>query len=87
MKKFTKICLITALILFVVGIAFCSLFGMAGGYSQLESIRGENDLTIHIGDLRFGIPYRFWSFGIWDDGIDRGWNLLAGGKELAGHET
>lgn len=86
MKKFTKVCLLTALILFIVGIAFCSLFGIAGGYSQLESIGRKNDLTVHIGGLQFGIPYRFWSFGIWDDGINRGWNLLAGGKELAGHE-
>ena len=86
MKKFTKICLITALILFIVGIAFCSLFGMAGGYSQLESIGGRNDFTVHIGNMRFGIPYHFWNFGIWDGGFDRGWNILADSKELNGRE-
>lgn len=86
MKKFTKICLFTALVLFIVGIVFCSLFGMAGGYSQLENIGGRNDLTVHIGNLRFGIPYRFWDFGIWDNEIDWRWDILEGGKELAGHE-
>lgn len=86
MKKFTKICLLSALILFIIGITFCGLFGIAGGFSQLRNIGGRNDLTVHIGDLRFGIPYHFGSFGIWDDGIDRGWNLLSGGKELTGYE-
>lgn len=86
MKKFTKVCLLTALILLIVGIAFCSLFGMAGGYSQLESIRGSNDLTVHLGNLQFGIPYRFWHFGIWDNAIDWRWDILTGGKELVGHE-
>lgn len=35
MKKFTKGCLITALTLFILGCAFCGIFGTLGGFVQL----------------------------------------------------
>lgn len=35
MKKFTKVCLIAALTLFILGCAFCGIFGTLGGFGQL----------------------------------------------------
>lgn len=72
MKKFTKICMITALITFIIG---CLLFGVGalfGGLRQLEHIN-VRAVT--------GIPFRFartnsiWSFGFWDDDRDDDWEL------------
>ena len=37
MKKFTKGCLITALILFIIGCIFCLTFGTLGGFRQIDS--------------------------------------------------
>ncbi|MCM1047277.1 MAG: DUF4097 domain-containing protein [Clostridiales bacterium] len=36
MKKFTKWCLITALVLFTIGCVFCGVFGIFGGFEQLR---------------------------------------------------
>lgn len=40
MKKFTKGCLITALVLFIIGCVMCGVFGLLGGYRQLEQMDG-----------------------------------------------
>lgn len=46
MKKFTKGCLITALVLFIFGCAFYGICGFMGGFQQLEAWRGH--------------PFRLW---------------------------
>ncbi len=63
MKKFTKVCLVTAGVLFVIGCILCGSFGAMGGFSQINS---------HIGWL----DYDFFGFldsvmyGDWD--VDHG---------------
>ena len=51
MKKFTKGCLLTALILFILGCAICVVCGILGGFRQIES-----------GSLNgvMGIPFGFY---------------------------
>lgn len=85
MKKFTKVCLITSLILLIIGIAFYNVFGFAGGFSQLESAGNWKGMPVNIGNLRFGFaPVRFFGITLWDE--EDGWDFLAGGTELAGHK-
>lgn len=47
MKKFTKGCLMTALILFLVGIVICGVCGFLGGFRQIREMNG-------IGGIPFG---------------------------------
>ena len=47
MKKFTKGCLMTALILFLVGIVICGVSGLLGGFRQIREMNG-------IGGIPFG---------------------------------
>lgn len=47
MKKFTKGCLMTALILFLVGIVICGVCGLLGGFRQIREMNG-------IGGIPFG---------------------------------
>lgn len=47
MKKFTKGCLMTALILFLVGVVICSVCGLLGGFRQIREMNG-------IGGIPFG---------------------------------
>ncbi len=67
MKKFTKICLATALVTFLIGCLLGAVGTMLGGLRQLEHVSVEH-LT--------GIPFRFvrngadFSFGFWDDEDD-----------------
>ena len=63
MKKFTKGCLITALVALVIGAVICGVGGLLGGFRILDNmdVRGIT-----------GIPfvYRhgwFYGFGLWDD--------------------
>lgn len=60
MKKFTKICLLTAFVLFITGIVFFYIFGVAGGFHQLERIGygNKNSFTFHFGKLGVNIPFR-----------------------------
>lgn len=48
MKRFTKGCLFTALALLAVGSVFCGMFGMLGGFRQLDSIERGG---VHLGKL------------------------------------
>lgn len=41
MKKFTKGCLLTALTLLILGCAFCSIFGILGGFRQLDNLNAN----------------------------------------------
>ena len=47
MKKFTKGCLMTALILFLVGVVICGVSGLLGGFRQIREMNG-------IGGIPFG---------------------------------
>lgn len=40
MKKFTKVCLLTALILFILGCLICGVCGLLGGFGQLGNLNG-----------------------------------------------
>lgn len=68
MNKFTKGCLLTALVLLIIGFVLSGVCWLLGGYRQLEGIQ---DLT--------GIPFvfyrgegRHWSIGFMDDGSEFG---------------
>lgn len=52
MKKFTKICLTTALVLFLTGLVLCIVCGLLGGFRQLNKMDG-----------RYSIPFVSWSDG------------------------
>lgn len=60
MKKFTKGCLITALVLFIVGFAFYGIFGLLGGFRQLESRQGH---VFHFWGHDIRLAYS--GFGLW----------------------
>ena len=70
MKKFTKGCLITALILFIIGCIFCLTFGTLGGFRQIDS---KAYRIVRLGGLgNLGIGFDGNSFGIlriddWDE--------------------
>ncbi len=65
MKKFTKGCLITALILFIIGCIFCLTFGLMGGFEQIDS-RAYRVLRLGgLGNLVIG--YNGNAFGIFSD--------------------
>lgn len=59
MKRFTKGCLTTALILFLVGIVICGVCGLLGGFRQLAEMDGIGGIPFgfHVdddGDWQFG---------------------------------
>lgn len=60
MKKFTKGCLITALVLFIVGFAFYAIGGFMGGFRQLEPWQGR---TFNFWGHNFRLAYS--GFGLW----------------------
>lgn len=70
MKKFTKICLVTAIVTFIAGIVLFGVGALFGGLRQLEHINVRT-LT--------GIPFRFvrnngvFSFGFFDEHWDDDW--------------
>jgi hypothetical protein len=60
MKKFTKGCLLTALVLLIVGCAFYGVGGLMGGFRQLESWQGH---TFNFWGHNFKLAYS--GFGLW----------------------
>ncbi len=58
MKKFTKGCLLTALVLFLVGLLLCAACGLAGGFRQLYKMGGM-----------YSIPFVSWIDGAGGWGI------------------
>ncbi len=59
MKKFTKGCLMTALVLFIVGFVVCMVCGLLGGFRQLEEMDGLGWIPFRysrnaIGGVEFG---------------------------------
>ncbi len=74
MKKFTKGCLFTALILLVTGCIFCSVFGFLGGFQQLDQ-KGKRMYELGFGDLKFGYTGNGFGFGAWnEDEWDAEWD-------------
>lgn len=73
MKKFTKGCLITALILFVFGCAFWGICGYMGGFRQLDNLNINREKFFSIGWNGFRWRYNGNWFGIWDDDFDDDW--------------
>lgn len=76
MKKFTKGCLITALVLFIFGCAFYGVCGFMGGFRQLRErniMRGNGmfsiGIPVGIPGLEWGFDGHWFSFGNndWDD--------------------
>ncbi len=61
MKRFTKGCLMTALVLFIIGFALSVVCGLLGGFRQLEEMGS-------LGSLR-GIPF------IWHRNADGDWRI------------
>lgn len=91
MKKFTKGCLITALVLFIVGCAFYGICGLMGGFRQLESWQGH-DFNFWGHDFRlaysgFGLWYitdaddEWWGDEKWPDGMSDADRVGAGEAE------
>ncbi|MCM1040310.1 MAG: DUF4097 domain-containing protein [Ruminococcus sp.] len=84
MKKFTKGCLITALVLFVFGCAFYGICGFMGGFGQLK----ERDIMSSNGTFSIGVPGTWWGYHIglfsfwdddwedWDDDLSHAVNLI-----------
>ncbi|MCH5257714.1 MAG: DUF4097 family beta strand repeat protein [Lachnospiraceae bacterium] len=72
MKKFTKGCLITALILFIIGAVFCATFGMMGGFRQIDSVSRKR-----FGDLRFMFGDVIWYYDDWyEDWDEERWSEM-----------
>lgn len=82
MKKFTKVCLYTALIMFIIGAVMCGVGWLFGGFRQLNSIAAR-EITGELMDIPFvydvlpngGKAYRFYrddetvwqkNYGNWD---------------------
>lgn len=61
MKKFTKGCLMTALVLFVIGMILTLVCGLLGGFRQLEEMGSVESL--------YGIPF------VWHRNADGGWRI------------
>ena len=70
MKRFTKVCMITALVTFIIGVLLFGVGALFGGLRQLEHI-SVRAVT--------GIPFRFvrdngiFSFGFFDEHWDDEW--------------
>lgn len=72
MKKFTKGCLITALVLFIFGCAFFAICGYMGGFRQLDNMNLDRGNILSIGWHGIRLGYNGGWFGISDDDWD-GW--------------
>lgn len=77
MKKFTKGCLITALVLFIIGAVLCATFGMMGGFRQVDSINRKiyGDWQFRFGNLIWGFD-DLWSVRDSDDWDEERWTEM-----------
>lgn len=76
MGKFTKGCLITALVTFIIGCLICGVGALLGGFRQLDGmdIQGITGIPFHFSRYgNGGIRYGFGWDGDWEDDID--WSL------------
>ncbi|MCM1388465.1 MAG: DUF4097 domain-containing protein [Bacillus sp. (in: Bacteria)] len=86
MKKFTKGCLITALVLFIFGVAFWGICGVMGGFRQLDNLDISNSRFFSLGwnGFRWGYNGK-WFNVLWDEDDffdDDGWSNSAGTPNL-----
>ena len=68
MKKFTKVCLFAALTLFIIGCIFCGVFGMMGGFRQLDSAN-RNGVFGNLRTVLWGYKSSWFDWGgnDWDE--------------------
>lgn len=84
MKKFTKGCLLTALITFILGVVICGVGALLGGFRQLESlnIRGITGIPFRYHNGADGVRYGFGWDDDWEDDVEwpkyQDWNRLDG---------
>ncbi|MCM1123746.1 MAG: DUF4097 domain-containing protein [Eubacterium sp.] len=74
MSKFTKVCLITALVTFIIGCLICGVGALLGGFRALDGmdIQGITGIPFRVHHYdNGGIEY---SFG-WDDDYDLDWSF------------
>ena len=84
MKKFTKGCLITALIIFVLGCLLCVIGGLLGGFRQLSNINNVKGIPFAFGrdangDFHFGFFNDEWNDydeSVWNDYEENGWEAV-----------
>lgn len=80
MKKFTKGCLLTALILFVTGCVICGVAALLGGLSQLEDISQTTGIPFRYyrgddGSVQFGFFDEAWEDDDWANYSEEDWEL------------
>lgn len=87
MKKFTKGCLVTALVIFIIGCVLCGVGRLLGGFRILDGM----DVRRYTGfPFRFITYYNGWDFGFFDDETeedimnwdDREWMPIGGTTEM-----
>ena len=83
MKKFTKGCLITALVIFIIGAVLCGVGGVLGGFRLLNNmdIREVTGLPFV---YRFRPNGRFDGLSFWDDD-DIDWGRYENWERVSGH--
>lgn len=71
MKKFTKICLLTSLILILVGGTVCVVGGISGGWKMVKEIENDNGESVKqiVQKYGDGIRINAW-FDEWDEDIE-----------------
>lgn len=84
MKKFTKGCLITALVIFIIGAVLCGVGGLLGGFRILDGMDIEDVIGIPL-VYRFGPNGRFeYGFRFWDDN-DIDWGRYKDWERVSSH--
>ena len=80
MKKFTKGCLITALIIFVLGCLLCVIGGLLGGFRQLNGINSIGGIPFTFGrDANGNFCVGFYNDdngNAWNDYEENGWEAV-----------
>lgn len=88
MKKFTKGCLMTALVLFLVGMILCVVCGLLGGFRQLNEMDGIRGLPFWYGRNAINgverglLGHEVDTLGALDDIDDIDNNDISGGKDV-----
>lgn len=83
MKKFTKGCLITALVIFIIGAVLCGVGALLGGFRLLNAMDIEDVIGLPL-VYRFGPNGRFeYGFRFWDDN-DIDWGRYGNWERVSG---
>ena len=83
MKKFTKGCLITALVIFIVGAVLCGVGGVLGGFRILDGMDIEDVIGIPL-VYRFGPHGIEYGFRFWRNGMD--WSGYENWQRISNNE-